>query len=430
MYDVRARKNLFLVYTVFLGLTLSLWVLAKPSINSILNFPLISVTQILGLTAATLVSLNLLLASRLKIFENLFGGLDKVYKQHQFTGKTAFALMLAHPTFLLLSSSDLWRAVELYVLDLSTPAYNYGKLALFGFTTLITLTIFVRLPYHIWRITHQLMIIPLIFLTLHVATIPSDVAVFLPLRVWILGLLLVGIGSYIYKVILYKHIGPKLDYKVNQVNLRGQITEVLLEPQGSALSHEPGQFVFVIFGNHEIGDEEHPFSISSAPGEKLIRLSIKKSGDFTSTLPKLKAQDKVKLYGPYGAFGRIALVSKKEVVMIAGGIGITPFLSIVNYIKNKNINLKYKLIYSYKNETDSSYKEELMEIAGDKLVTHNSDRSGHLTAKSIADKVGGLTNKTILLCGPKGMMSALTSQFLEMGVKRRNIIFEDFDLKG
>jgi len=186
----------------------------------------------------------------------------------------------------------------------------------------------------------------------------------------------------------------------------------------------------VIFGNHEIGDEEHPFSISSAPGEKLIRLSIKKSGDFTSTLPKLKAQDKVKLYGPYGAFGRIALVSKKEVVMIAGGIGITPFLSIVNYIKNKNINLKYKLIYSYKNETDSSYKEELMEIAGDKLVTHNSDRSGHLTAKSIADKVGGLTNKTILLCGPKGMMSALTSQFLEMGVKRRNIIFEDFDLKG
>lgn len=429
MYDAKARKNLFLVYLVWLGTTLILWVLAKPDINTIISFPFVSLTQISGLVAVSLVCLNLLLSARLKIFEELFGGLDKVYKQHQLTGKIAFALMLAHPGFLFVSSG-IKTALETYILNFSYPAYNYGKLALFGFVTLISLTIFVRLPYHIWHSTHQLMIIPITFVALHVATVESDVAVFAPLRFWILGILALAIGLYVYKVVLYKFIGPKFEYEIVSVNPKGQITEIILKPSASALSFEPGQFVFVVFDNREVGAEEHPFSISSSPSANFIRLSIKKSGDFTSRLPKLKKGDRVKLYGPYGQFGKSALASKKEVVMVAGGIGITPFLSIVNYIKDKNINKNYKLIFSYKDEADSVYKEELVAVAGSSLTTHNSQRNGHLTAKAIADKAGDITEKLILLCGPKGMMRALTDQFLALGVARQNIIYEDFDLKG
>lgn len=430
MYDTRARRNLFFVYLVFIGITTVLWLLSKSSLNFIARFPNIALAQILGLTAASLISLNLLLSARLKFFENLFGGLDKVYKQHQLTGKIVFALILAHPIFLLFGRAGLERLIKIYLLDFGEVAYNYGKFAVLGFFILISLTIFIKLPYHIWRRTHQFMIVPVIFVNLHVITISSDVSTFLPLKVWILGLLQVGVLFYIYKVILYPFIGPKFEYKIKRVNVRGLITEIVLSPQKKPLFFEPGQFVFAVFNSKNVTTEEHPFSISSSPHQNEIRLSIKKSGDFTSTLPELKSGDIVKLYGPYGQFGRRALSSKKEVLMIAGGIGVTPFLSLTNYIKNKSIELNYKIIYSYKNDTESIYKEELVELCGDKLITHHSDKNGHLTGKVIQEKVGPIQNKLIFLCGPKNMMLSLTKQFLDMGVKRRNIIFEDFDLKG
>lgn len=430
MYDARSRRNLFLVYLIFLGITTTLWLLSKSNLNFITRFPNIALTQILGLMAASLISLNLLLASRMKFFENLFGGLDKVYRQHQLTGKIVFALILAHPTFLFFGRAGLERLIKIYLLDFGEVAYNYGKFAVLGFFILISLTIFIKLPYHIWRRTHQLMIIPVIFVNLHVITISSDVSTFLPLKFWILGILQIGVLFYIYKVILYPIIGPKYEYKIKKVNIRGLITEIILEPLNKPLFFEPGQFVFAVFNSKGVTHEEHPFSISSSPDQTEIRLSIKKSGDFTTTIPMLKPGDTVKLYGPYGQFGKRALSSKKEVLMIAGGIGITPFLSLLSYVKIKNIDVSYKIIYSYKNDTESTYKEELVQVCADKLITHHSDNNGHLTAQTIEAKTGSLQNKLILLCGPKGMMKSLTKQFVEMGVKRKNIIFEDFDLKG
>jgi predicted ferric reductase len=245
-----------------------------------------------------------------------------------------------------------------------------------------------------------------------------------------MGLLIVGVAVYVYKVILYKFIGPRLEYAISQINLRGAITEIILKPISTTINYEPGQFAFVVFNNPVVGLEEHPFSLSSSPSNELVRLSIKKSGDFTSTLPSLKKGDQVLIYGPYGQFGRRVFATNKQVLMIAGGIGITPFLSIVNYIKDKNLKINYKLMYTYKNDSDSAYKEELVALCGDRLVTHHSDKMGHLTADIVRKNTGELTNKLILLCGPRRMMIDLTNQFLRLGVKRQNIIFEDFDLKG
>lgn len=427
MYDTRARKNLFITYLVILGTTVVLWLLAKPNLNIIFNSPILSLAQISGLSGATLVGLNILLAARLRFFEDLFGGIDKVYKQHRLTGELAFIFMLVHPTLLFINLFP--ESIYLYLLNLSDAAINYGKLAVVGFSTIIILTIFVHLPYHIWRRIHQLIVIPLIFLSLHVLVIQSDVSLFLPLKLWILALLATGIAIYIYKVILYKYIGPKFDYIIDSVNKKGQITEIILKAEGKELGYEPGQFAFVVFENSEVGDEEHPFSLSSSPTWSKIRLSVKKSGDFTSSLASLKKGGKAKLYGPYGQFSRRALSTNKEILMIAGGIGITPFLSMVNYFKSKNLKINYKLIYSYKNDSEDVYKPELMEICGDKLVTHVSEKRGHLNTKIVKDLTGDLINKLVLLCGPRRMMSDLTSQFLSAGVKRQNIIFEDFDLK-
>lgn len=423
------NKNLYITYAAVLGITTILWLLAKGDVTLVVRFPVPSLVQISALFAAVLVSLNLMLAARLKFFEDFFGGLDKVYRQHKITGKIAFYLMLIHPTLLLFKSSSFLINFQSYFLNFSVPAYNYGKIALLGFATLVALTIYIKLAYHVWLITHRFIILPLIFLTLHVATIPSDVSYFLPLRAWVMGALLVGIAIYVYKVILYKYIGPKHLYSIKDVNSRGQIVEIILSPSRNKLNFEPGQFVFAVFSSKSVSSEEHPFSISSSPLDSDIRLSIKKSGDFTLKLSALKSGESVSLFGPYGQFGKRALSTNKKVVMVAGGIGVTPFLSIIKYAYSKNIVNKFQLVYSYKNDSESQYKEELLGMLSTQLATHNSDKHGHLTAENVGRITGGLSGKLVLLCGPKRMMKDLTEQMLKVGVDRQNIIFEDFDLK-
>jgi len=434
MYSPKAKRNLLFTYSFICGITILLWAMAKDSLSIILIFPLVSLVQLSGLLAVALLGLNFLLASRLKIFEELFGGLDKVYKQHRFTGEIAFLFMLAHPTLLLISVLNSPSLFRLYAFSFVGTALTYGKLALTWFAIIIIITLFVRLPYHIWRRIHQLMIVPLIFVSVHVLNTKSDVYFYAPLRFWLMGLLAVSITAYVYKVILYKFIGPKFNYEIQKIDIKGQIAELTLSPIKTRLQFEPGQFVFTIFKNKEIGAEEHPFSISSSPTDKDLRLSIKKSGDFTNKLSTSLIGEKVTLYGPYGQFGRRALATNKELVFVAGGIGVTPFLGITNYFSDQRLAKKLDMYYAVHNESEAVYEKELQEkinnLGTARFYTHLSELSGKLTAKTIAGKTDDITKKLIFLCGPRPMMLALTQQFIDMGVKQRNIVFEDFDLKG
>lgn len=429
MYDVYARRNLFVVYFVFIGITILFWVLSKSDPASIIRFPYISLTQISGLIAISLISLNLLLSARLKIFEDLFGGLDKVYRQHNITGRVSFAFMLAHPVFLLFTTPKLSQALEIYIFNFANLSYVAGRTALLGFTILIVLTIFIRLPYHIWLITHRLMLIPLIATALHVFTVKSDVSTYLPLRYFIFAILFMGITAYVYKVILYRWFGPKYEYCIDKTSLIGDVVEFLLKPKDRRIYFEPGQFVFVKIFSDNIPQEEHPFSISSSPIEEQIRLSIRQSGDYTKKLQQLKKGAKIMLYGPYGQFGKRALSSKQDVVMIAGGIGITPFLSILKYIRSKKIRIKVKLIYSFKSRKKAVYSKELSSLLGKNLIENSSDTKGQITIGKIKNSIGNFQNKLFLLCGPTAMMKSLSKQLLDVGVKRKDIVFESFDLK-
>ena len=76
--------------------------------------------------------------------------------------------------------------------------------------------------------------------------------------------------------------------------------------------------------------EPHPFSISSSPEAAHLRLSIKRLGDWTQDVAQIKPGKSARVWGPYGHFTRLALAQPlMPLVMIGGGIGITPFLSLV-----------------------------------------------------------------------------------------------------
>jgi predicted ferric reductase len=182
-----------------------------------------------------------------------------------------------------------------------------------------------------------------------------------------------------------------------------------------------------------VSNEEHPFTLSSSPENKFVRLSIKDSGDFTSTLKNLEAGERAVLYGPYGEFGKKVFSNKMDNIFIAGGIGITPFLSILNYIADKKNSKNINLIWVFRGKDETVYKKELIslsnKIKGLKVKFHNSAIRSRFTINHDL-KLKNIHNKIYLICGPKSMMHDLVIQLTEIGVNKKDIIMEDFDLKN
>jgi predicted ferric reductase len=164
-----------------------------------------------------------------------------------------------------------------------------------------------------------------------------------------------------------------------------------------------------------------------------LRLSIKMVGDWTKRLDALHAGTDVKVMGPYGQFAERAFVTKKPGVWIAGGIGVTPFLSM---LKDRSVHAPESdiaMFYCTKNEADAPYDAEIAGIVprmpNVEYVRHRSDAEGFVTAQTIAGRVTDLADRLILLCGPLPMMRKLEAAFVAMGVPRRNIQYEDFSLR-
>jgi len=296
-------------------------------------------------------------------------------------------------------------------------------------------TLMIKLPYKIWHLSHKFMGIVLILATWHALVAGRDVIQYPIIRAWILMFAVVGIFSYLYMLFFYQLIGPRFNAEVKEVKTRGDITEIKFKTLNKKMNFYPGQFVFIKFLNLEKSFEIFPFSISSSNSEELIRISAKRSGDFTSYhLPRINFGDKVFLYGPYGKFGEKYLFEKKDMLWIAGGIGLTPFLSMLKH-EDLSKNNKIDFIWSCKDENDVIYDKEIKEIIKNKNNIQYrlwlSNDLGRISAGNIIklfEAEEKITNKLIFICGPNEMMMELADQFIKLGVKPRNIIFEDFKL--
>ncbi len=424
----RKFGNLLLWFS--LAITLSLFVLAKFSGGGSFSFGWLTLSQLLSLLGTTLLAFSFLLSSRFSFLEDWFGGLDKVYRLHHITGGLSFVLLLHHPLFLLIDVlPDIgfgWK----YLWFSNLLPYDWGVASLYFMLLMILLTLFIRLPYSVWKKTHELMGIALIFAVLHILTISSDVSRYMPLRYWIIFLLIVSIASAFYRRFLYRILGPKFLFTIKTLERRGDVLVVGLQSSGRQMNPWPGQFIFIRFDG--MGNETHPFSIASIGLDGSIRIGIKILGDHTLQMVNLKVGDKATSWGPYGKFWE-SYMSKKDLIMIAGGIGITPFISMVEKESQSASSRKIDLIYCVKTEDEAVFDLDLkaLSVNIDRInySLYTSEKLGHIDAEKIIGIVGPVENKKIMICGPDIMMNSLAEQFLSLGVKNKDIIFEDFNFK-
>ena len=140
------------------------------------------------------------------------------------------------------------------------------------------------------------------------------------------------------------------------------------------------------------------------------------------------------LYGPYGEFGDKVFSGNNKNVFIEGGIGVTPFLSVVNYIVDSNIKSKVILYYLCRGEEDAVYKKELLVLskkaANVEVVFYDSSKKDRFTVRSIKKSLIEKRNTQFFVCGPFLMMGDIKSQLVASGVDPKRITLEDFDIKN
>ncbi len=427
----QAPGQWLLVLTVVISSML--WLLAQPGLDAVTADPLFSLGKLCGVIGLTLYVNNIVLASRLKVFEFLFGGLNKVYRVHHTQGGLAFIAMLLHPTLLLLGRWDNPELARSYLVpseEAVRSGYTAGVFALLILIVLLSITYWAKIPYQWWKRTHYLIGIPAFFLLIHVLLVQSDVSTNFPLKVWLVGLLVVGIFARAYKFVWLRYVQRGYAYDITNLRMLNDVTEVSAEPARATMSYLPGQFGYVTFTGSNLPKEEHPFSISTYDTTGKIRFSIKNSGDFTAMLAGIKQGQRLHVQGPFGIFGHSVYESKHPIVMVAGGIGITPFMSLLTWLAQHDTDRQVRLFYSVKDASELIYEPELnnlkKQLPNLEVSTVISNTTGLLTAdKIIAD---ALPKSRYLICGPPGMQNAIIGQLKDKGVSNLHIESELFSL--
>ena len=411
---------------------------------------LLNLGKATGIAGLVLYAVNLLLAARTRWMEVFFGGLNRVYIAHHITGGIALILLVFHPLFLaakLVSFDNLTtlREAALFLLPHTIPkdatlmdfqeasAINAGIVAFLGMVALLILTFFMKLPYRLWLFTHKFLGVAFMFAGLHVVFISSDVSRDVVLKTYLLVWIAIGLSAFIYRTMMNNVFVRRAPYRLLDVReMPGNVVSLTLEAIEKSIDYKPGQFIFIrfLYSNAEgVIREAHPFSIASSPKEDNLRLLVKSLGDFTVNLKNLKIGTIAEIEGAYGKFTYTRFGTRPQ-VWIAGGIGVTPFLSMARSYDEKSPPVD--LVYSVVHRTELLDQKALCEVLPSIHPTFRyfpyvaDEQDGFLSVDKVEALCGGLEGKEIFICGPPPMMKSLKLQLKAKGIPSSRIHSEEF----
>lgn len=202
---------------------------------------------------------------------------------------------------------------------------------------------------------------------------------------------------------------------------------------GKPLTYQAGQFAWLTIGQSAYSMHEHPFSISSAPssGHDLSFL-IKELGDFTSTMDQITLGTKAYVNGPYGHL-TVGERTEPGVVMIAGGVGIAPMLSIIRELKLTHDPRPILLIYGNRRGNQIVNKDELDAIDPIYVVSepdeHWRGQAGVIDTQLLDNSLlpEQLKSWLFVLCGPPLMLETVESYLKTQRVPETRILSERFN---
>jgi len=223
------------------------------------------------------------------------------------------------------------------------------------------------------------------------------------------------------------------------------ITSLCLEGDDERLKkRRAGQWASIRVLREDGWSEPHPFTIACAPQDEILLFTIKKAGTFTASISDLRPGTEVKVEGPFGVFCR-DIEKRAEIALIAGGIGITPFLSVIRRMRNIRAKNTVNLFWTNKTIEDLFAAHELNETTrglnckviytisrekdAEKYFQNDYPRvlflSGHITREVLAEHLQ-LPDTSFYLCGPPRMQESILNELEACGVDPDSVNREQF----
>ena len=233
-------------------------------------------------------------------------------------------------------------------------------------------------------------------------------------------------------------ISPKkrLTLKLKEaIQVTPDTAEFVFKPD-SPIHFRPGQYLewtLACKENDSRGNRRY-FTIASSPTEKDLRIGIKfypNPSTFKKSLAYMKNTDTIIASQLSGDFV-LPKNKRKKLVLIAGGIGITPFRSMIKYLIDKKETRDIVLFYSNKKESDIVYKDifdeakekinlKVVYTLTDKEETNWAGHTGFVDTNMIKEEVSDYLDRTFYVSGPPSMVSGISKTIKNLGVKNHKI---------
>jgi predicted ferric reductase len=419
---------------------IALWWTTNPG-SSLHSFAdrLTAAGRITGLFGTYLVLVQVIFMARLPSLDRWIGT-DRMAAWHRANGQYTIGLLAAHTVLIawgyaaadhLAVAAETSRLVRHYP-DVLAATVAMGLLIAVAVTSIQRAR--QRLRYETWYFVHLYTYIAIALSFSHQLATGNEFATHPANRVLWVGLYVVTFGL----VLVYRVATPVRDA------LRYRLRVASVHPEGAdavsvyitgrnldQMHVEAGQFFRWRFLNRSTWWEAHPFSLSAAPNGRFLRITAKGVGDHSLALSRTQPGTRVMAEGPYGNL-TLQRRTRRRVLLIAGGVGITPLRAIAEELRGKPGDVT--LLYRARAEPDVLFRSELEDLARARgldvrfLLGRRGHGHGPLAAGELRRQVPDIAERDVFLCGPPGMMDAVVSSLRALGVSRAQIHRERFEL--
>lgn len=395
----------------------------------------------LGFGGLAIMGLQSILTARFRRATAPFG-MDIVYFFHRWIAVGGFLLIVAHYLILRVGYAGAIGPLN----PLAAPWHmTAGRIALLLFGVLVVSSLWrkvFRLEYDGWRIWHAIMAVAAVVLSIahiqgvgHYTQAPWKGTFWgAYTAVWVL---VVGYVRLARPWALLRR-----PYRVSEVRKeRGRTWTLTLRPEGHAgIGFQPGQFAWLSLRSSPFRAKEHPFSFSgSAADAGTLRFTIKELGDFTSTIGTVKPGERAYVDGPHGAFTTDRHSDAPGFVLIAGGVGMAPIMSMLRTLADRGDPRPLLLVFGNRLWENVLFREEIDALRGrlqldvayvlEDPPPEWPGLRGLLTDEVLRAAIPNIVPGTVyFVCGPKPMTDSVQRALRHMGVPLSRIHFELFEM--